>query len=208
MYLTLFLIIITSIISFLAFSNHELFNKLKFNAYLVWNKKEYARLFSHALVHSGWMHLIFNMYVLWMFGSAVEEIFSSSDFFPNTYSYGKFLYVLMYVLAIPVATLPSLFKHKNNHYYNSVGASGAVSAIVFTTILISPSMKIGIIFIPIQLPAYIFGLLYLAYSYFMSKRDKDNIAHDAHFVGSLFGLLFPIILNPALIQNFIFQITH
>jgi len=208
MYLTLFLIIITSVISFLAFNNYELLNKLKFNAYMVWNKKEFARLFSHALVHSGWMHLIFNMYVLWIFGGAVEQTFSNSVFFPSTYAYGNFLYILMYILAIPIATIPSLLKHKNNHYYNSVGASGAVSAVVFTTILLAPTLPLGILFIPFRIPAYIFGLLYLIYSYFMSKRGKGNIAHDAHFVGSVFGLIFPIMLNPGLIQNFIFQITH
>lgn len=208
MYLTLFLIVITSVISFLAFSNLDLFNKLKFNAYMVWHKKEYARLLSHSLVHSGWMHLIFNMYVLWMFGEMIEPTFSSPDFFPHTYKYGKVLYILMYVIAIPVATIPSLIKHKNNHYYNSVGASGAVSAVVFTTILLAPTMPLGIIFIPIQLPAYIFGLLYLAYTFYMSKKDKDNIAHDAHFAGSVFGLIFPIILNPSLIEHFIYQITH
>jgi len=208
MYLTLFLIITTSIVSFMAFNNQELFNKLKFNAFMVWNKREFSRLFSHALVHGGWLHLIVNMYVLWMFGKAVETTFSDHVFFPKTYSYGKFLYVLMYVLAVPVASLPALFKQKNNHYYNSVGASGAVSAIVFTTILLAPDLPLGIILIPIQLPAYIFGILYLAYSYFMSKKDKGNIAHDAHFVGSVFGFIFPIFLNPGLIHNFIFQITH
>lgn len=208
MYLTLFLIITTSIISFLAFNNHELFNRLKFNSYLVWHKKNYIRMLSHALVHNGWLHLIINMYVLWIFGSAVEEVFSSREFFPKTYEFGKFFYVFMYVAAIPVATIASLLKHKNNHYYNAVGASGAVSAVVFTYILLNPSGQLGIIFIPVRLPAYVFGLLYLVYSYFMSRRKNDNIAHDAHFVGSVFGLIFPIMLNPDLIQHFILSITN
>lgn len=208
MYLTLFLVIITSVISFLAFSNIEMFNKMKFNAYMVWHKKEYIRLFSHALIHNGWMHLIFNMYVLWMFGEMIEPTFSSANYFPHTYQFGKFLYLLMYILSILVSSLPSLFKEKNNHYYNSVGASGAVSAIVFTTILLAPTMPLGIIFIPIRLPAWIFGLLYLAYTFYMSKQNKDNIAHEAHFAGSIFGLIFPIILNPNLIQNFIYQIAN
>ncbi len=203
MYLTLFLIIITTVISILAFNKHELFNRLKFNSYLVWHKKNYARLFSHALIHNSWMHLIINMYVLWIFGIYIEEAFSDVGVFPDTHNYGKFLYILMYVLAVPIASIPSLFKHKNNHYYNSVGASGAVSAIVFTFILLNPTGDLGIIFIPIRIPAYIFGLLYLAYSYFMSRRDKDNIAHDAHFIGSVFGLLFPIILSPGLFDRFI-----
>ncbi len=208
MYLTLTLIVLTSIVSIIAFNNLEFFNKLKFNAYLVYHKKEYSRILSHAFIHSGWMHLIFNMYVLWMFGEMIEPAFSSPDFFPHTYKIGSLLYMLMYVLAIPIATIPSIIKHKNNHYYNSVGASGAVSAVVFTTILLAPTLPLGIIFIPIRLPAYIFGLLYLAYTVYMSKRNKDNIAHEAHFVGSVFGLIFPIILNPGLIENFIFQITH
>jgi membrane associated rhomboid family serine protease len=146
------------------------------------------------------------MYVLWIFGTAVESTFSNKGFFPETYQYGKFFYMLMYVLAVPISTIPALFKHKNDHYYNSVGASGAVSAIVFTTILLAPGMKLGIIFIPIGIPAYIFGILYLVYSYFMSRRGQDNIAHDAHFVGSVFGFIFPIMLNHELFKSFINQI--
>ena len=208
MYLTLFLIVITSGISVLAFNNLDLFNKLKFNAYMVWHKNEYSRLLTNGLIHSGWMHLGFNMYVLWMFGEMIEPVFSSPDFFPYTYKFGKALYIIMYVVAIPISSVLSLIKHKNNHYYNAVGASGAVSAVVFTTILLAPTMPLGIIFIPIQLPAYIFGLLYLAYTFYMSKRGKDNIGHDAHFIGSIFGLIFPILLNPGLVQHFIYQITQ
>lgn len=208
MYLTLFIIIITSVISILAFNNQDLFNRLKFNSYLVWHKKNYARLLSHALIHNGWMHLIINMYVLWIFGRYIEAAFSDASIFPATHDYGKFLYILMYVLAVPIASVLSLFKHKNNHYYNSVGASGAVSAIVFTFILLNPTGDLGIIFIPIRIPAYIFGLLYLVYSYFMSRRDKDNIAHDAHFIGSVFGLLFPIILSPGLFDRFVSLLLH
>ncbi len=200
MYLTLFIILITSVISVLAFNNYDLFNRLKFNAYMVWNKKQYARLLSHALVHSGWLHLIINMYVLWIFGRFVESAFIS------LFKAGNFLYILMYVLSVPFSSLPALLKNKNNHYYNSVGASGAVSAVVFTTILLSPKTSLFLMFIPIPIPAYIFGALYLIYSYLMSKRGKDNIAHDAHFAGSVFGFTFPIIFAPYLFMNFIHQI--
>jgi membrane associated rhomboid family serine protease len=206
MYLTLFIISLTSLISILAFNRLELLNKLKFNAYLVWVKKDVMRIFSHALVHSGWFHLIINMYVLWIFGGAVERAFIDSVIFPNTHTFGKFFYILMYVLAVPVSSIPALFKHKNNQYYNSVGASGAVSAIVFTMILLAPDTRLGILFIPLSVPAYIFGILYLAYSYFMSRRDTGNIAHDAHFVGSVFGFVFPIMLNPHLFQSFMSEI--
>ena len=200
MYLTLFLIIITSVVSVLAFSNVELLNKLKFNAYMVWHKKQYARLLSHALVHSGWLHLIINMYVLWIFGQFIEDAFT------QLFTAGKFLYILMYILAVPFSTLPALLKNKNNHYYNSVGASGAVSAVVFTTILLAPKTSLFLMFIPIPIPAYIFGALYLIYSYFMNKRGKDHIAHDAHFAGSVFGFTFPLIIEPHLFLNFLHQI--
>ncbi len=200
MYITLILIIITSFVSVTAFGNYELFNKLKFNAYSAWHNKEYMRILSHALVHGGWMHLIINMYVLWIFGRFVESYFKA------IFTYGSFLYILMYVLAVPFSSLPALFRNKNNTYYNAVGASGAVSAVLFTAILLQPRMPLFLMFIPIPVPAYIFGILYLVYSYFMSKRGGDNIAHDTHFAGSIFGFTFPIIFQPDLFINFIHQI--
>ncbi len=200
MYLTLFLIIITSVVSISAFNNYELFNRLKFNAYMVVGKKQYYRLLTNALVHSGWLHLIINMYVLWIFGRFVESAFT------QLFSAGSFLYVLMYILAVPFSSIPALIKQRNNHYYNAVGASGAVSAVVFTTILFAPKTSLFLMFIPIPIPAYIFGVLYLIYSYFMSRRGADNIAHDAHFAGSVFGFIFPLIIEPNLFLNFIHQI--
>ena len=201
MYVTILIIIITSLISVLAFSNYELFNKLKFNAYMVVHKKQYARLLTNGLVHSGWLHLIINMYVLWIFGRFVESAFI------QILPIGRILYTVMYVFAIPFSSIPALIKHKNNHYYNAVGASGAVSAVVFTTILLAPRTSLFIMFIPIPVPAYVFGLLYLIYSYYMSKRGGiDNIAHDAHFAGSVFGFTFPLIFEPHLFMNFINQI--
>ncbi len=201
--ITIFLIAITAIISIMAFRNRVMFDKLKFNPYMVSEKKDYGRLFTHALIHADWMHLIINMYVLYSFGRVVESTFADTRFFPNTYFFGKFLYVLMYLVAVPIATIPALIKHKKSHAYNSVGASGAVSAVVFASIIIAPDSSIGIIFIPISIPSSIFGLLYLAYSFYMSKRSQGNIAHDAHFIGAVFGLIFPLILNPNLFMYFI-----
>ncbi len=200
MSITLFIILLTSLVSILAFNNAELFDKLKFNAYMVWHKKQAGRLFSHALLHSGWLHLIINMYVLWIFGRFAEDAFAS------LFSAGTSIYLAMYVLAVLFSVIPALIKHKNNHYYNSVGASGAVSAVVFTSILLAPKMPLFLIFIPVPIPAYIFGLLYLVYSYVMSQKAADNIAHDAHFAGSVFGFTFPIILEPQLFINFIDKI--
>ena len=201
---TLFLIIATSIVSVTAFQNQEIFNKLKFNPYMVVQKRQYGRLFFHGLIHSGWIHLAVNMYVLWSFGNAVESIFSDPLVFGDMARYGKFLYVLMYILALPAASLPSLLSRKNDISYNAVGASGAVSAVVFSAILFAPKSTIVIIFFPfLDIPAYILGAAYLIYSYIMSKRGSQGIAHDAHFAGAVFGFIFPILLNPLLFMHFI-----
>lgn len=199
---TTFLVGLTSVVSIMAFRNEEMFNKLKFNPYMVLHHKEYGRVFSHALLHSGWLHLAINMYVLWSFGRIVEEAFQLEYILGGLAQYGRFFFVLMYVLAIPVSALPALIKHKNSQAYNSVGASGAVSAVVFTLILLAPTSKMGIILIPMQIPAVILGAAYLIYSYIMSRRGNDRIAHDAHFAGAVFGFVFPLILNPKLILHF------
>ncbi len=199
--LTLFIIIVTSLISYMGFSNRELFDKLKFNPYLVVHKQEYGRMFSHGLLHSGWTHLLINMFVLYSFGGQIEMMFQIIS------SHGKTLYVLMYVLAFAAASIPALFKYRNLHYYNAVGASGAVSAVVFAGILIMPMSRISFIFLPfIRIPAVIFGLAYLLYSYYMAKRGADNVAHEAHFAGAVFGFIFPLIIEPRLFSNFMIQI--
>jgi len=155
MILTFIIIIVTSIISYIAFSNIELFNKLKFNAYQIKHSNEKWRFVSYALVHSGWIHLIINMYVLYSFGSIVEETF-------NAYfgSLGSLYFLLLYVGGVLFATLFDFGKHKDDLYYNAVGASGAVAAVVFASILVYPS---GTLFIfPIPFPLLIFGELFLA----------------------------------------------
>lgn len=205
---TIFIIIVTATVSIMAFRDSELFNRLKFNAYMVWHKKEWARMFSHGVVHGDWLHLIINMYVLYMFGDEVEKVFKNPEFFPETYKIGGFLFMLMYILAMPFSSIIALIKNKNIHSYNAVGASGAVSAVVFSFILFMPKAPMGIIFIPIEIPAYILGAAYLIYSYVMSSRAKDSIAHEAHFSGALFGFTFPLLLNFDLIHYFLYQIIN
>ena len=119
---------------------------------------------------------------------------------------GPVYYVALYLLAIVVSGIPSFFKHRNNAYYAALGASGATSAIVFASILLYPTAKIGILFIPIGVPSPIFGILYLLYSAYMAKQGADNIGHDAHFYGAVFGFTFPLMLKPALFLYFIDQI--
>ena len=196
--MTIIFIIATSIVSFVAFRDRELFYKFSFNPFSVTHQKQWYRTFSHILIHADWMHLLMNMFVLFSFGGIVES--QLKLYFPELH----FLYyILLYAGAAVFSCFPALIKHKNDYQYNSVGASGVTSAIVFTFILFNPWGGIGFIFIPIPIPAFVFGILYLIYSAYMAKRNSDNIGHDAHFAGAIFGFIFPLILKPSLITNFI-----
>lgn len=197
--MTILIIIITVIVSLLAFRNTALFDRLKFNAHDVAHNKKIYKFFSYGLVHADTLHLIINMFVLYSFGRIVEQNFIA--LFGTTK--GIFYYIFLYAAAMAFSTLPSLGKHKNDIFYNAVGASGAVAAIVFTSILIDPSSKIALILLPIPIPSPVFGLLFLIFSAYMAKRGKDNIGHDVHFWGALFGFVFPVLLKPELFMHFI-----
>jgi membrane associated rhomboid family serine protease len=197
--MTIAIIIITALISIAAFSNHDTFNLLKFNAWLIKDKNQNWRFFTYAFIHAGWFHLLINMFVLWSFGQLVEQSFNIIFGFPK----GLLYYVLLYVGGIIFATLLDFGKHKNDPYYDAVGASGAVSAVVFSSIILAPDNTLIVFPIPFPLPAYIFGILYLIYSAYMGKQAKDNIGHNAHFFGAIFGIFFTIILKPSLFQHFI-----
>ena len=201
--MTIFIIIITAIISIWAFNNREVFDKLIFNAYEIKHKKEGWRFFSYALIHDGWSHLIINMLVLYSFGDVVE-IFFKFHFGAKSYIY----FLVLYIGGIIFSILFDFRKNKDNVYYNAVGASGAVSAIVFSSIILYPGGSIYLFFIPIPIPSAIFGILYLVYSAYMGKRAKDNVGHNAHFWGAIFGVIFTIILKPKLLLIFLEQITN
>lgn len=195
--MTLFLIAATCLISILAFNRAELLDKLQFNASKVIHQNEYYRLISHGFVHAGWEHLIVNMIVLFSFGQAIEMYFE--------YSYGRMAnayFLLLYFGGMLVANLHALYKHRNNYYYNAVGASGAVSAVLFAAIFFDPWSKI-LFFGIIPIPGIVFAVLYLAYSYYMSRKETDHVAHDAHLLGALFGFIFPILLNHNNFEHFI-----
>lgn len=192
------IIIITSIVSAYAFRDYSIMSKLQFNAYRIVHNREWYRLFSHALLHGGWIHLIINMLVLYSFGNFVISAFGYVFQFMNA----NLLFILYYVFAVAISSLYSVRKHRNNVYYNAVGASGAVSAVVFTAIFFEPYQMI-LFFGILPIPGIVFGILYLVYSYYMSKKGMDNIGHDAHFYGAIFGLLFPILLEPKLIKYFL-----
>jgi membrane associated rhomboid family serine protease len=202
MSITLLIIIATVVVSFSAFNNTSLFDRLKFNPYQIHHRKEWYRFLGHALLHGDWMHLLVNMYVFYIFGGLTERIFQSVM---GTMKGGLY-FLLLYVGGVLFATLPAYKKHCDNHYYNSVGASGAVSAILFASIVLLPTNSIYLFFIPIPIPAFIFGALYLAYEHYMDKRSQDNVAHDAHFWGALFGVLLTIIVVPNSFVNFVNQV--
>jgi membrane associated rhomboid family serine protease len=202
--MTILLIVVTSAISILAFNNRDVFDKLQLNPYAIFHKKEWYRIISHGFIHADWVHLFINMFVLFSFGSAVESIFKQLAA-EGIIKSPVFTFVLLYFVSMIFATVTTVAKQKDNQYYNSVGASGAVSAVVFTSIFFQPLAKLYF-YAVIPIPGIVFGILYLAYSQYMSKRNNDNINHDAHFIGAVFGFLFPLILDPKLINVFLGQL--
>ncbi len=199
---TIAIIIITSLISILSFYGILNIHKLIFNAYEVWHRKRWYKLFSSGLVHGGWGHLIFNMLTLYFFGPVVEGYFTAL--------YGRIpgmaIFAAMYISAIAAASLWDLFKYRNDYHYNALGASGAISAVLFSSILFQPTMGIYMFFIPIPIPGYIFAPLYLLYCWYMAKKNLDNIGHSAHFWGALYGVLFTLAACPGVLGRFLSSI--
>lgn len=201
--MTEIIVIITGLISIWAFQDRDLKAKLMFNAYMVKHSNQWYRVVSHAFIHAGWMHLAVNMWVLWLFGAMVEQ-------FLGEYrgAGGQFAYVALYLGGILFATLPSYARHQDNFSYNSLGASGAVSAVLFSAIYFQPTMDLYLMLIPIPIPAIIFGIGYLALEWYLDKRSMDNVAHDAHFWGAGFGFIFTMIMVPEQMQFFLGEIMH
>jgi membrane associated rhomboid family serine protease len=185
---TLIIIIVTALVSIWGFNNQKVIDDLIFYPPAVANQNQWYRFFSCGLIHADLSHLLFNMLSFYFFGKVVEEIFTV--FFPK---YGSVLYLLMYVSALLISILPTYFKNRNNYQYRSLGASGAVSAVVFAGLIIAPDQLIYFYFIPVGIPGFIFAPLYLLLSALLARRGGDNINHSAHIWGSIYGLLFIII---------------
>ena len=190
------LILIIALTSAVAFTHKETMAQLQFNAYKIYHRHQYYRILTHAFVHANWEHLIVNMIVLYSFGVAVERYFK--QYFGTV---GSEYYLILFFGSVIFSSLLSLYKQKDNPYYSAVGASGAVSAILFTAIFFDPWNNIYFFGI-LPIPGIIFGVLYLYYSYYMSTKKTDNIGHDAHFLGAIFGFFFPVILQPSLMMDF------
>lgn len=200
--MTLILIAITAAVSLLCFSNGRMFQTLEFNAWSVWHGRQWYRMLSYGLVHAGWGHLFFNMLTLYFFGRGVEA------YFGQLFGAQKrdILYIVFYVSALAASSIGDLVKFRNTPRYNAVGASGAVSSVLFASILFEPTMGIYIYLIPIPVPGYIFAPLYLLYCWYMARRGTDNIGHSAHFWGAVYGLLFPLLLAPHTLFHFLGQL--
>ena len=200
--ITYAIILITCIISIITFSNSSVKKELILSPYKVLHEKKVWLLITHAFIHADFLHLFFNMYVLYKFGPYLELYFEYNA------SLGFISYMLFYILSAIFATIPALYKNGNNPNYLSLGASGAVSAVVFAYIVLNPLRELGIILLPgIWIPGFIFGILYLIAENYMSKKKYSNIAHDAHISGALFGVFFILFFDLKNASNFIETIS-
>lgn len=203
--LTLVIVVVTSIVSFICFSNRDLLNKLIFYPPAIAHNKEWYRFFSHGLIHADLGHLAFNMIALYSFGEIVELYFSA--LFGGA---GRIIFLLFYISALAISSIPTYIKNKDNSLYMSLGASGAVSSLVFAFMVLAPTQKIGILFLPFNIPAFIYGFLYIALSAYLDKRGTGNINHSAHLFGALYGIAFIVIAcmlaHYPILTNFMEQI--
>lgn len=201
MSITIIIILITVGTSIYALQQREIMSKLIFNPYVVNVRKEWWRFFSHGLIHADYTHLAVNMWVLYIFGKNVEIMYRI-----EYGSIGTIAFILMYISAIAVASISTYVKNKDNPGYNSLGASGATSAVLYASIMLHPFSGIGLLFIPIHIPAVLFGVLYLIYTSYMGRRGGDNVNHEAHFYGAVFGFLYTLLLKPQLGLDFIYKV--
>ncbi|HOV96546.1 MAG TPA: rhomboid family intramembrane serine protease [Thermomonas sp.] len=192
--LTLVLIAVTVLVSWRAFTDQRLLGRLILWPPAVQRNRQYDRLLTYGFVHADWMHLAFNMITLWSFGSAVEQVFSAWI--------TPLGFVLFYLSAIVVSILPTFLKHQRDANYRSLGASGGVAAVLFAAILFDPWTKLIIFPIPLPIPAFLFAILYVGYSVWMDQRGGDNVNHSAHLWGAAYGVLFTVLLQPAILSHF------
>jgi len=190
------LIALTVLVSWRAFGDRRLFDRLILWPPAIERQRQYERLLTHGFIHADGSHLLFNMVTLYFFGSGIEHMFSPYI--------GRAGFLLFYLSAVVVAILPTYLRHRHDARYRSLGASGGVSAVLFATILISPWSMILVFFIP--MPTVVFGLVYLGYSIWMDHRGGDNINHSAHLWGAGYGMLFTVLMEPQVATNFVARV--
>jgi membrane associated rhomboid family serine protease len=200
--MTLVLILIlaaTCIVSFIAFNNRRVMDDLILWPPAIARKHEYYRLVTYGLVHADGTHLLFNMLTLFFFGRAMAPLY-------DAWLGGMFGFALFYLGGLVVSILPTYLKNRNNANYHSLGASGAVSAVLFGYILLAPWSQIIVLVIP--LPAIIYAVLYTAYSIYMDRRGQGNINHSAHLWGAAYGVAFTLLVNPRVLPHFLAALSQ
>jgi len=190
------LIGVTVLLSWRAFGNPRLLDRLILWPPALDRQRQYERLLTHGFIHADLMHLVFNMVALYAFGGGIERAF--------TPYIGQSGFLLFYLSAIVVAILPTYLRHRHDPYYRSLGASGGVCAVVFAMVLIQPWSMVLVFFIP--MPAVVFGVVYIAYSIWMDRRGGDGINHSAHLWGAGYGMLFTSVMEPQVAVRFMQQV--
>jgi len=196
---TFLIIIVTVLVSILGFRDPSFLDKSILHPYSVFRGRQIHTMITSGFIHADYPHLLFNMLSFFYFGPLVES------FFTGYFSVilGRTLFLIVYLISLIISDLPTVFQQKDNSAYASLGASGAVCAILYMGIMIAPEMNLGLMFIPIPIPAPLYGFLYIALSVYLSKRGEGNINHLAHLSGAIFGIIIMLILAPFLLQNFI-----
>jgi membrane associated rhomboid family serine protease len=179
---------ITVLTSLMAFNDQLRFNQLALHVGAVRKSREYSRLLTSGFVHVGWGHLFFNMLTLYFFGGAVEG------------ALGSLYFVLIYVISLVGGNLLAVYINRDNPSYRAVGASGAVSGIMFCHIALFKGTSLGFLILPLEFPAWLFGMGYLAYSIYGIRKKNDGIGHEAHLGGAIFGLIAAMAFHPEVLQ--------
>ncbi len=182
--------VITILTSLLAFSNPEVYERLILSPHQVYRRQKVYTLLTSGLIHKDWMHLFFNMLSYYFFAFRLEGII------------GHWQFAVLYLVSLVLSDLPTVMKHREDFWYRTLGASGAVSAVVFSFIMFDPMTKMIILPLPIPIPAILFGVLYLVYCVYAGRQQADTINHDAHFYGALNGIIITIILYPSVVPYF------
>lgn len=188
---------LTVLLSIMAFNQPVLFEKALFRPYAIKHQQQYWRWISGGFIHADYGHLIVNMLSFYFFAEWVQIFYDNLLPLP-----AGVLFVAFYVLAILMSSMFDYYRYQNTYTYSALGASGAVAAVIFSFILFQPFQSIYLYYV-IKIPAWLFGVLYLFYEYKMAQKGRDNIGHNAHFFGALFGFFFPIVLKPQLAIQFI-----
>lgn len=195
---SIFIIVITVIISLVAFNNIGLMDKLILWPARMDSPNQYYRLLTSGFIHADYSHLFFNMFSLYFVGRSVEFFYAGID--------KHSLYIVLYLTAIIVASLPSFTKNRHNHYYRSLGASGGVSAILVSGVYFQPWSQIYVLVIP--MPYIVFAILFIGTSYYLSRKGGSYINHEAHLWGAIYGLIFTFLIDPSHGQLFIQQLMQ